>query len=67
MALDEWSIVAIRQQWKFKFFKMAEQSDGCSGEKLLAPCTRKNRLRGKMTADYYWIGTQENIGTFSKV
>ena len=45
---------------------MAEQLDGCSGEALLAPCTRKKRLKRKMTEDYYWIGVQENIGMFSK-
>ena len=43
-------------------FKMAERSDSCSGETLLAPCTRKKRLQGKMTEDNYWIGVQENIG-----
>ena len=43
-------------------FKMAEQSDGCSGETLVAPCTRKERLQRKMTKDYYWIGVHENIG-----
>ena len=40
--------------------------DRCSGETLLAPCTRKKRLQRKMTKDYYWIGVQENIGMFSK-
>ena len=45
---------------------MAERSDGCSGETLLAPCTRKRKLQSKMTKDYYWIGVQENIGMFSK-
>ena len=43
---------------------MAERSDGCSGETLLAPCTRKKRLQRKMIN--YWIGDQENIGMFSK-
>ena len=47
-------------------FNMAEQSDSCSGETLLAPCTKKKRLQGKMTKGYYWIGVQENIGTCSK-
>ena len=47
-------------------FKMAERSDDCSGETLLAPCTRKKRLQRKMTDDYYWIGVQENIGMLSK-
>ena len=42
------------------------KSDGCSGETLLAPCTRKKRLQRKMTNDYHWIGAQENIGMFSK-
>ena len=41
---------------KFKMFKMAEGSDGCSGETLLAPCTRKKRLQRKMTKDNYWTG-----------
>ena len=45
-------------------FKMAERSDGCSGEILLAYCTRKKRLQRKMTEDYYWKGVQENIGMF---
>ena len=30
-------------------FKMAERSDGCSGETLLAPCARKKGLQRKMT------------------
>ena len=47
-------------------FKMAERSDGCSGQTLLAPCTIKKRLQRKMTNDYYWMGVQENIGMFSK-
>ena len=42
-----------------KMFKMAERSDGCSGETLLAPSTRKKRLQRKMTNDYYWIDVQE--------
>ena len=46
--------------------KMAERSDGCSDEILLAFCTRKRRLEIKMTENYYWIGVQENIGMFSK-
>ena len=45
---------------------MAERSDGCNGETLLAPRTRKKRLRRKITKDCYWIGLQENIGMFSK-
>ena len=44
-----------------------DQSDDCSGEILLGPCTRKKRLQRKMTKDYYWIGVQENIGMFSKL
>ena len=47
-------------------FKMVEGSGGCSGETLLATCTRKKRLQRKMTKDYYWIGVQGNIGMFSK-
>ena len=46
--------------------QMAERSDGCSGETLLAPCTRKKRLQTKINEDYYWIGVQENIGMFSR-
>ena len=48
------------------FFKMAERSDVCSSETLLAPFTRKKRPKRKMHKDYYWIGVQENIGIFSK-
>ena len=51
---------------QFRMFKMAERLDGCSGETLLAPCTRKKRLQRKMTKDNYWIGVQENSGMFSK-
>ena len=40
--------------------------DGCSGETLLAPCTRKKRLQRKMTKHYHWTGVQENTGMFSK-
>ena len=47
-------------------FKMAERSDGCSGETLLAPCARKKRLQRKMIKDHYWIGGEEIIGVFSK-
>ena len=35
--------VTIRRQWWFKFFKMAERSDGCSSETLLAPCAKKKK------------------------
>ena len=44
---------------------MAERSDGCSGETLLALCARKERLQRKITKDYYWTGAEENIGMFS--
>ena len=47
--------------------KMAERSDGCSGETLLAPCTRQKKLQRNITNAYYWIGVQENIGIFSKL
>ena len=47
-------------------FKMAERSDGCSGETLLASYTRKKRLQRKMTKGYCCIDVQENIGMFSK-
>ena len=40
--------------------------DRCSGETLLAPCTRKKRLQRKITKHHYWIGVQENVGMFSK-
>ena len=40
--------------------------DRCSGETLLAPCTRKKRLQRKITKHCHWIGVQENIGMFSK-
>ena len=58
--------VTIQRHWQFKMFKIAEGSDGCSGETLLAPCTRKKRLQRKMAKDNYWIGVQENIGMFGK-
>ena len=45
---------------------MTEGLDGRSGETLLAPCTRKQRLERKMAKDNYWIGVQENIGMFGK-
>ena len=48
-------------------FKMAERSDGGSGEAFLAASTRRKRLQRKMTKDYYGTGVQENIGMFSKV
>ena len=41
--------VTIQRQWWFEMFKMAERSDGCSGETLLAHCTRKKTLQRKMT------------------
>ena len=47
---------------------MAERSDSCSGENLLAPCTRKKTLQRKLTeGGYCWIGVQENIGMLSKL
>ena len=58
--------VTIQRQWYSKMIKTAERSDDCSDETLLAPYTRKKRLKGKMTKDYYWIGVQENISMFSK-
>ena len=51
---------------KFKFFKMAERSDGCSGEALLAPCAKRKTMQRKLTEDYYWMGVKENRGMFSK-
>ena len=58
--------VKIQRQWQFMMFKMAEGSDGCSGEILQALCTRKKRLQRKMTKDNYWICVQQNIGMLSK-
>ena len=58
--------VTIQRHWQFKMFKMAEASDGCSGETLLAPCTRKKRLQRKMAKHNYWIAVQQNIGMFGK-
>ena len=46
--------------------KWLNDRDGCSGERFLAPCTRKKKLQRRMTNDYYWIGVQENVGMFSK-
>ena len=40
--------------------------DRCSGETLLAPCTKKKRLQRKIAKHFHWIGVQENIGMFSK-
>ena len=58
--------VTVHLQQKFKFFKMAKRSDGCSGETLLAPCARKKRLQKKMTEDFYWISVQEDTGMLTK-
>ena len=33
--------------------------DRCSGETLLAPCTRKKRLQRKITKHYHWICVEE--------
>ena len=49
-----------------KFFKMADGSDRCSGETLLARCARKKRLRRKMIKYNCWMGAQETAGIFSK-
>ena len=43
----------ILHQWKF--CKMAEQLDTKSGQKLLALCTRRKRLKRKMTKHHCWI------------
>ena len=45
---------------------MAERSDGCSDEALLAPYTNKKSRQRKMTKDYCWTGVQESIAMFSK-
>ena len=47
-------------------FKMAERSDGCSGDILLALCMRKNRLQRNLSKGYYWISDQENINMFTQ-
>ena len=46
--------------------KWSNDRIGCSGETLLAPCTRKKRLQRQMTKHNYRIGVQENIGMFSE-
>ena len=46
-------------------YKMAKQSDGCSGETLLALCTKKRRLQKKMTETTV-DKCSENIGMLSK-
>ena len=49
-------------------FKMAERSDGCSGETLLAPCACwKKKPQRNITKDYYWVGAKESIGIFNKL
>ena len=35
------------------FSKMVERVDGCSGLILLTSCARKNRLKRKMTRNYF--------------
>ena len=45
----------------FEVLKMKEQSDGCSGETLLALCARRTRGLRKKTTDCHWIGAQDNI------
>ena len=35
------------------FFRMAQRSDGCSGETLVGPCAKRKRLQRKLTKDYY--------------
>ena len=49
-----------------RYSKLVKRTDGCSGETLLAPCTRKKRLQIQITKDYCWIPVQENIGMFSE-
>ena len=46
---------------------MVGQSDGCTGETLLARSARKKRLERKMTKDYYWIRAEENSGMLIKM
>ena len=49
----------VNVKWQYddigssNFLRVAKRSDGCSGEKLLAPSARKKRLRRKMTNGYY--------------
>ena len=38
---------------------MADRSDGCSSKIMLAPCAMEAK-------DYYWIGSEDTIGMFSK-
>ena len=47
---------------------MAEQSDSCNGETLLAPCVKKKlkKLQRKMAKEYYWIGIEKSTGMFRK-
>ena len=47
-------------------FQNGRISNGCSDEKLPAPCASRKRLLRKTTTDYYYIGAQENIFMFSK-
>ena len=58
--------VTIQQRGSSRCSKWPTGWDRCSGETLLAPCTRKKRLQRKITKRYHWIGIQENIGMFSK-
>ena len=46
--------------------EMAERSDDCNGETLLAPCARKKRPQRKITNYCYWIGAEETIGMLHK-
>ena len=64
--LSEQMLRGNRSTVVVKFFKMAERLSDCSGETLFALCARKKRLLRKMTEGYYWIGTREGIGMFSK-
>ena len=56
--------VTIQRRSSSRCSKWPTGWDGCSGETLLAPCTRKKRLQRKMTKYCHWIGVQENIGIY---
>ena len=45
---------------------MAQRSDSCSGETLMASSAMKKRLQRKTTKNYYWIGAKQNIVMFGE-
>ena len=60
-------LTGLNATWQYddsgtsKFFKMAERSNGYSGETLMVmvPCARKKKLQGKTTKDFYRICAEE--------